>query len=128
MPRHPPCALGSLTLRQALSRSTASLVCTSDACSPSCSKFSALLAQYSVVKVPCRHGVPAFRRSPAVATVRALLGGRRGPATYLVSRARLPSLLDRRGWWSRGGSNPRLPPCKGGALPAELRPRARDCR
>ena len=25
-------------------------------------------------------------------------------------------------WWSRGDSNPRLPPCKGGALPAELRP------
>ncbi len=25
-------------------------------------------------------------------------------------------------WWSRGDSNPRLPPCKGGALPTELRP------
>ena len=25
-------------------------------------------------------------------------------------------------WWSRGDSNPRHPPCKGGALPAELRP------
>jgi hypothetical protein len=26
-------------------------------------------------------------------------------------------------WWSRGGSNPEPPPCKGGALPVELRPR-----
>ncbi len=25
-------------------------------------------------------------------------------------------------WWSRGDSNPRHPPCKGGALPTELRP------
>jgi hypothetical protein len=25
--------------------------------------------------------------------------------------------------WSRGGSNPEPPPCKGGALPVELRPR-----
>ena len=25
-------------------------------------------------------------------------------------------------WWSRGDSNPRPPPCKGGALPAKLRP------
>ncbi len=25
-------------------------------------------------------------------------------------------------WWSWGDSNPRLPPCKGGALPAELQP------
>ncbi len=25
--------------------------------------------------------------------------------------------------WSRGGSNPEPPPCKGGALPIELRPR-----
>nr|ADI17969.1 hypothetical protein [uncultured Chloroflexi bacterium HF0200_09I09] len=36
-----------------------------------------------------------------------------------------PYNLRRRGrviWWSRGDSNPRLPPCKGGALPAELRP------
>ena len=30
--------------------------------------------------------------------------------------------LWRRIWWSRGDSNPRHPPCKGGALPAELRP------
>ena len=28
-------------------------------------------------------------------------------------------------WWSRGDSNPRLPPCKGGALPTELRPHCR---
>ncbi len=27
--------------------------------------------------------------------------------------------------WSRGGSNPEPPPCKGGALPVELRPRPR---
>ena len=27
-------------------------------------------------------------------------------------------------WWSRGGSNPRPPPCKGGALPIELRPQS----
>ena len=78
MPRHPPCALGSLTLRQALSRSSAALVCTSGACSPSCSKFSALLAQYSVVKVPRRHTLPALRRSPAVATVRCCSGGGEG--------------------------------------------------
>ena len=26
-------------------------------------------------------------------------------------------------WWRRSGSNRRPPPCKGGALPAELRPR-----
>ena len=30
-------------------------------------------------------------------------------------------------WWSRGDSNPRHPPCKGGALPAELRPHL-SCR
>ena len=30
--------------------------------------------------------------------------------------------LSRGSWWSRGDSNPRHPPCKGGALPAELRP------
>ena len=29
------------------------------------------------------------------------------------------------GRWSRGGSNPEPPPCKGGALPVELRPRPR---
>ena len=28
-------------------------------------------------------------------------------------------------WWSRGDSNPGHPPCKGGALPAELRPPGR---
>src|SRR3990170_250276 len=28
-------------------------------------------------------------------------------------------------WWSRRDSNPRLPPCKGGALPTELRPHCR---
>ena len=27
-----------------------------------------------------------------------------------------------RSWWSRSGSNRRPPPCKGGALPAELLP------
>ena len=27
-----------------------------------------------------------------------------------------------REWWSRGDSNPLPPPCKGGALPGELRP------
>jgi hypothetical protein len=27
-------------------------------------------------------------------------------------------------WWSRGDSNPRPPPCKGGALPTKLRPHA----
>ncbi len=34
----------------------------------------------------------------------------------------LPFLSGRVYWWSRGDSNPRHPPCKGGALPAELRP------
>jgi hypothetical protein len=29
-------------------------------------------------------------------------------------------------WWSRGDSNPGPPPCKGGALPAKLRPHARS--
>jgi hypothetical protein len=29
-----------------------------------------------------------------------------------------------RPWWSRGDSNPGPPPCKGGALPAKLRPPA----
>ena len=33
------------------------------------------------------------------------------------------SRQERDSWWSRGGSNPRPPPCKGGALPIELRPR-----
>src|SRR5687767_5210433 len=28
-------------------------------------------------------------------------------------------------WWKRGDSNPYPPPCKGGALPVELRPRER---
>ena len=28
----------------------------------------------------------------------------------------------RRSWWRRGDSNPQPPPCKGGALPVELRP------
>ena len=31
-------------------------------------------------------------------------------------------------WWSRGDSNPLPPPCKGGALPGELRPRGPTCR
>ena len=31
-------------------------------------------------------------------------------------------------WWSRGDSNPRPPPCKGGALPAELRPHLACCQ
>jgi hypothetical protein len=33
--------------------------------------------------------------------------------------------VPRPGRWSRGDSNPGPPPCKGGALPAKLRPRAR---
>src|SRR5439155_430286 len=33
-----------------------------------------------------------------------------------------PGTCPRGLWWSRGDSNPRPPPCKGGALPAELRP------
>lgn len=35
------------------------------------------------------------------------------------------SLVKVRWQWSRGGSNPEPPPCKGGALPVELRPRPR---
>jgi hypothetical protein len=31
-------------------------------------------------------------------------------------------------WWSRGDSNPGPPPCKGGALPAKLRPHASIAR
>jgi hypothetical protein len=40
----------------------------------------------------------------------------RCPSSLQLSRC-----SDRR--WSRGGSNPEPPPCKGGALPVELRPR-----
>jgi hypothetical protein len=35
------------------------------------------------------------------------------------------SAAPRRAEWSRGESNPRPPPCKGGALPTKLRPRDR---
>ena len=38
-----------------------------------------------------------------------------------------PCAVQVRAAWSRGESNPGPPPCKGGALPAELRPRPRRC-
>ena len=45
------------------------------------------------------------------------------PAARTACGRRVRGLpLRRVRWWSRGDSNPRLPPCKGGALPTELRP------
>lgn len=54
--------------------------------------------------------------------------GETGSSTFDVcwtagASQRARSQHSREYWWSRGGSNPRPPPCKGGALPAELRPR-----
>lgn len=44
--------------------------------------------------------------------------------TALLDRYACPVGLSLRcsTWWSRGDSNPLPPPCKGGALPVELRP------
>ena len=61
---------------------------------------------YSLVNVR-----PGFHRAPA-------------PKFALASGVRRKPAFGR-DWWSRGDSNPRHPPCKGGALPAELRPHLR---
>ena len=53
---------------------------------------------------------------------------RRQPHTWKGRRGACstqPGTVYRQVWWSWGDSNPRLPPCKGGALPAELQPHAR---
>ena len=53
----------------------------------------------------------ATRRLARPPIVAARLGRRSGSACPHAS-----------GWWSRGDSNSRPPPCKGGALPTKLRP------
>ena len=78
---------------------------------------------------------------------RAVLRGARGETTHYgcsrrdarAPRGAAPDLVNvpappragagpsrRRARWSRGESNPGPPPCKGGALPAELRPPTKD--
>ena len=98
------------------------------------------LTQYSVVKVPrVRHGRPKMSRrrsaaadapppprSPPGKSRRCCgaldLSTRIFRSILSVSACAVRVPVGTRGWWSRGGSNPRPPPCKGGALPIELRP------
>ena len=70
---------------------------------------------------PRRSLRPAGEPSPAEATSRGLLSrGLASSARTVLGPAK--HCHCRQCWWSRGDSNPRPPPCKGGALPAELRP------
>ena len=138
MPRHPPCALSNLTLRQAHSAMLSSRPRAGRGLTPSsgprrlgthtCSQeiFEDLQSQCSVVKVPLRRA----GAGPRTPKRRAVAGtGPRSPwsASYRRNDSSLsvfdvPQECEAENWWSRGDSNPRPPPCKGGALPVELRP------
>ena len=144
MPRHPPCALSNLTLRQAHSAMLSSRPRAGRGLTPSsgprrlgthtCSQeiFEDLQSQCSVVKVPLRRAGagPRTPKRRADDTNEAPPMGRLVPPARRADSALLdrcacvlPRKADRQVvWWSRGDSNPRPPPCKGGALPVELRP------
>ena len=115
VPRHPPCALSSLTFlsslvddggnRRSAMRATAK---TRDVC-------------FSTLKICCSHGlVPGNRKGIAGAAMRSR---RRILNDKVRGRARESRRRTRRMKWRRPGSNRRPPACKAGALPAELRPR-----
>ena len=120
-PRHPPCALSSLTFvrthPQSLcvrGRSTKRSLC------------AVTIATRAIFccegAVPALHVQADGRRLCAVPNLRAHSPG--ANARWVGTGA----VGVRCGvWWSRGDSNPRHPPCKGGALPAELRPRGEVC-
>ena len=149
MPRHPPCALNSLTLRQAHSAiqhfpQKGTLGCRSIQCARSA--YALRFTQYRKYVVVNVLRTPSARLHAAcyaVPAARPWLGNGHESGTTPSSA---PTIPHRAGftagvvraltrvvteWWSRGDSNPRLPPCKGGALPTELRPRkprnAHDC-
>ena len=93
----------------------------------------------SVVKVPKRRGAaPGCERRGVAPDARTTLprgavhaaGARLEACVRMCVRVRTTSCPrysatpspQWREWWSRGDSNPLPPPCKGGALPGELRP------
>jgi hypothetical protein len=85
----------------------------------------------SIFRVQCawgrRHELMLASGSPTAARPRGSRVARcQGAAGTDRRPAQPPSRMP--GGWSRGESNPGPPPCKGGALPAELRPPVRQRR
>ena len=85
---------------------------------------------------PATRREPAGRRSGAAGACRAWMTTSRPSSPHVAERLEPPAEKNRPGarlapglrihWWRRRGSNPRPPACKAGALPTELRPRARE--
>ena len=120
-PRHPPCALSSLTLlRDSFLSFPAEdtwfliyfyqdyLFCQRTASRPTATAVRR--------EVPAKNTPPATRRVLLTRTSNALV----------ISPP--PPLLKPPGWWSRRGSNPQPQACKARALPIELRPRLAKAR
>lgn len=113
MPRHPPRALNILTDPSLLSQGVLE--------GALCSFVKVLLGGIATRAVVSRKTVGLMLEADrSVCISPSLL------SIWLLSRSggfpKTPFLASHPGWWSRGDSNPRPPPCKGGALPVELRP------
>ena len=134
-PRHPPCALSSLTFVRHTPHSHSSR--------PPVNTEGAMCLEGDTASEETRALRHSTKRSCVLLSttraifccegaVRVLLHASHGDSApsgciEAGSMTRDESLsvlscVGARGWWSRGDSNPRHPPCKGGALPAELRP------
>jgi hypothetical protein len=128
-PRHPPCALSSLTF---VRHTPQSLTVVSRGHSTKRSLCAVTIATRAIFC--CEGAAPALQLQAwrsAIAAVRNRRGLRVDSSLRAFGTDAIIywSLWKSRHccrcgcWWSRGDSNPRHPPCKGGALPAELRPR-----
>jgi len=107
-PRHPPYALSSLTTTFTLLK-TSCFCCLLSICCTAIFGFDAKLQLFRIFG--CQGAAGKLARFSAAAD-----------ATDRRSRRSRDPIAGFGGWWSWPGSNRRLPPCKGGALPAELQP------
>ena len=120
VPRHPPCALSSLTFLPSLFSDGAE-----DIDDVSQRHQTRCVSPGLFVRI---HNLALDRKNPAPFSRRLAIslsrcGDRRGFAAGRMAMNASAGLDAPRAWWRWPGSNRRPPACKAGALPAELHPR-----